>query len=128
MNHNYSDTIQLFEYSEKLTGVYNARNKSISATGLTNQDMEDIETLLRRMHQEHSNKLLPFDEYTFQYVPTITQPYQEKLIWVNALCSGQEDDWREKIIFVEGGGNCYFKVDVNLGTGDYYKLVINDDK
>lgn len=121
----YSDSIHIFEYSEELTGVYSTSNKSISAVRLTPSDMAQIDKIMQRMVSDNPGKLLPLDQYKMQYVPTITT-YDEKLIWVNAFCSDSER-WREEILFVLDGGNCFFKVQLNLLTDGYYKLAVNGE-
>ena len=68
---------------------------------------------------------LKLSGYRRQYVPIINKKGQKE-IWINFFCDDIEnDDWKNKIITVEDGGNCYYNIKINLNTKKYYELEIN---
>jgi hypothetical protein len=66
--------------------------------------------------------------YKRQYVPFVSAT-GEKEVWVNCFCtdgaSWKHDYWREDVVFVMDGGNCYFNVMINLTKGLCYDLMVN---
>jgi hypothetical protein len=44
----------------------------------------------------------------------------EPLLWMNYICAGSREDttgyWMKKVVYVLGGGDCYFNGSVNLKT------------
>lgn len=50
----------------------------------------------------------------------------QRLIYVNAVCGhGGNYDWRNELIGVEDGGDCYFQVVYNFETGEFSELIVN---
>ena len=59
----------------------------------------------------------------------------EKIIFINSMCELFTDydknndpiifDWRNEMIDVSDGGECYWNIKVNLSTNEYYELKIN---
>ncbi len=62
--------------------------------------------------------------YNLQLVAVIN-PQGEKEVWVNALCKRAKHDWQSDIVMVMDGGNCYYKLRINLTKGVYYGFGIN---
>jgi len=70
------------------------------------------------------------DRY-FQLVPA-TNEHGDKIVWVNCFSAESPDalkiffkKWRREIIYVEDGGNDFFRFYVNLNKKTYYQLVVN---
>ncbi len=49
----------------------------------------------------------------------------EKEVWVNCFCKTDGQNWKKESIQVDDGGNCYFRVKINLTTGKYHDLMVN---
>ena len=50
----------------------------------------------------------------------------EKEIWINFFCNEWESDgWKNDLMIVLDGGNCYFNLKVNLTNKTYSELIIN---
>ncbi len=82
-----------------------------------------------------SIKNLPF--YGRQYVCFVNSK-GERLIWVNALCrilksqveiNGEYElkkwDWQNKLILVDDGGDCYWRILINIDKETYSDFYIN---
>ena len=62
--------------------------------------------------------------YNLQLVAVIN-PHGEKEVWVNGLCKRAKHNWRSDIVLVMDGGNCYYKLRINLTKGTFYGFGIN---
>ena len=117
---------------------------------LTSKDLLDLENLLKKCINENNllqekkfNELnsdpecvykyiredfiIDLKNYKRQYVAVISSN-GEKEVWVNCFCSSFNSyvqNWREEIIVVQDGGNCYFNLKINLTKGEYYDFMIN---
>jgi hypothetical protein len=49
----------------------------------------------------------------------------DKEVWVNCFCRNAVGNWKEELILVQDGGNCYFQLKVNLNTKKYYEFTVN---
>jgi hypothetical protein len=96
---------------------------------LIQDEINEIEFLLIEAIQKynsdskHSSKIMPLNKYKLQFVPRINNK-GEKEVWVNSFCETGGHDWKKELIIVEDGGNCYFELDINLTTKQYYGLGI----
>lgn len=45
-------------------------------------------------------------------------------LFVNAICD-PDKDWRSRLIFVDGGGNCYYTFRFNVKSKQYFDIKIN---
>ncbi len=121
--------------------------KDIKPTDLTFDDLLKIEKILHKCindyNPEQERKFKEFNDqhpdykidknrfiidlsrYVRQYVATINSE-GEKEVWVNCLCS-TSGEWRNHLIFVMDGGNCFFSLKINLTTGQYYQFSVNGD-
>lgn len=70
--------------------------------------------------------VIDLSKYKRQYVATINKK-GEKEVWVNCFCDSWNEKWREYLILAFEGGNCYFNLKINLNTGEYYDLIVNED-
>lgn len=127
----------------KPEGLYSFFGKAKSTT-LTHDEIEHIELIIQDVvssiidhHNSERKKYLSkfpdkkflseYAEYFRQYVPAINE-YGEKVIWINFFCGKPKTDgWKNGIVDVRDGGDCYFNLKVNLTTQKYYDLSINSD-
>lgn len=64
--------------------------------------------------------------YKFQLIPYLNENGQ-KLVWVNAFCSKENDNWKSEPVIVSDGGDCYFNLTINLSKGKCESLIINGE-
>lgn len=68
----------------------------------------------RKAKEAKGYKINSLDQYKIQYVPYLNER-DEKEIWINGFCS-DSIDWKKETVTVLDGGNCYFKIRINLST------------
>lgn len=122
--------------------------KEAKPTELSNEDFQKIETILTKCITEYNEKLnkeyekdkkihpevkldlniylIDLTRYKRQYIEVINTKGQKE-VWVNCFCNTRKRNWKKDIIFVNDGGNCYFKLKINLSTGQYYDFIVNGD-
>ncbi len=62
----------------------------------------------------------------YQQLIAVINSKGEKVVWVNCLCTVENDpDWKTRIIEVLDGGACYFQIKVNLTNKIAYDLTVN---
>lgn len=121
--------------------------KNAKPTELTQSELIEIENILKTVVSENNerqkinlkehnekypkNKLketgfeIKLKGKKRQYVPVINEK-GEKEVWVNFFCSDWgNDNWKNDIMMVHDGGNCYFNLKVNLTNKTYSELSIN---
>jgi hypothetical protein len=64
------------------------------------------------------------NNYKAQIVPVMNKN-GEKEVWINCFCETSDIQWKEKIIMVKDGGNCYFNLKINLKTLKVYDFGVN---
>jgi len=123
---------------------------NLKSTELTNNDLEKIETVLLRFTEEYNSEqekryeetkakiaakypnseidkthfIIDLNQYKRQYY-AITNEKGEKEVWINCFCDSWGRNWREELILVLDGGNCYFNLKINLKTEQYYDVIVN---
>ena len=120
--------------------------KGSKPTDLTNDDLQKIETILNgcinnyNSEQEKKynkinaknpeykldkkNFIIDLTRYKRQYEAVINSK-EEKEVWVNCFCRTHNSNWKNEIVVVKDGGNCYFNLKINLTTGRYYDIMVN---
>lgn len=70
-------------------------------------------------------------KYYSQFIVAINKK-GEKEVWVNCFCDAfiQEQkpytiNWKKEIVQVEEGGNCFFRLTINLATNSFYDFSVN---
>jgi hypothetical protein len=66
------------------------------------------------------------NQYFRQYLAIVLDG--KKLIFVNAFCSieqGDSNDWRKHLVFVIGGGKCFWHATYDPSTKKFSNLIIN---
>lgn len=96
-------------------------------------DIELAEKLLKEcFDKEKSGTVNPFfgkslDEYNRQFIGAVIEG-GNRVILVNCFCRSEEkilNKWRDELVLVADGGNCFFHLKVNIDTGRYYGLMVN---
>ena len=127
--------------------INNWKFKNARSTILSKEEIEEIDLLIKkcignynpeqqqlfdslsRKHPEADLKIQNFiidlKRYRRQYFPVINEK-GEKEIWVNCFCQTYYKDWKNQVISVRDGGNCYFNLKINLTLKTYYGLMVND--
>lgn len=120
--------------------------KECKPADLTNNDLKQIETILNECIKDYNpereiqfqeindkhpelkldkkNFVIDLTLYKRQYVAVLNSK-GEKEVWVNCFCSNGNENWKENLVFVKDGGNCYFNLKINLTTGKYCELIVN---
>lgn len=100
--------------------------KNAKPSVLSVNEINELDKIISNFFADHKYALLDIKKYKRQYFPVINDK-GEKEVWVNCFCGHPDYDWKNKIVFVFDGGNCFFNVKVNLQTKKYYDLMINGE-
>jgi hypothetical protein len=79
---------------------------------------------LKRYKTSPSIKLT---NYKRQYVCGINKE-GDKIVWVNCFCSDSKEHlryWKQQVVFVMDGGDCYFNLKINLSKKTKYDIMVN---
>ncbi|MEA3334661.1 MAG: hypothetical protein U9R25_02050 [Chloroflexota bacterium] len=66
------------------------------------------------------------DEYQRQYIGLSFQDGRQ-IIYGNFFCNNSGRDWRQQLIFVLDGGECYFQVMFDVDFGEFVELRVNGE-
>jgi len=122
--------------------------KDCKQAELTLQDFDDIENLLNKCIDEFNpgqetrfneikskypeqnfdikNFTIDLKRYKRQYIAMINGK-GEKEVWINCICDIYTKDWRNGLIIVLDGGNCFFNLKINLTAKKYFELSVNGE-
>jgi hypothetical protein len=64
-------------------------------------------------------------DYMRQYLGIIEGG--EEIIYANFFCTDHETDWHNEFVFVMDGGDCFFSVKHNPGSGEFFDLSVNGE-
>lgn len=72
------------------------------------------------------NFIISLENHNRQYIPVINDK-NEKEIWINLFCTNYNEYpyWKETVILVIDGGNCYFNLKINLTKKTYSDFKMN---
>ena len=65
------------------------------------------------------------DEYQRQYIGVEREG--RPIIYGNYFCNSGGVDWRQKLVFVIDGGECFFQVEYDVESGLFIKLQVNGE-
>ena len=102
---------------------------------LNQKEVHQIDSLLRRCVSDYNKKLatnlragysIDFEKYKYkrQYMAVVNSK-GEKEVWINCFCNTWEKNWKNEIILVHDGGNCYFNLKINLTSGECFEVSVN---
>lgn len=117
--------------------------KNATSTTLSKGEIIEVESIVKNCIKEYNTEqekrfnatppelnlkkrdfLIDLTRYKRQYIPVINEK-GEKEVWVNCFCSTTGIDWKQNLVFVFDGGNCYFNLVVNLTKKSYCQLMVN---
>ncbi|MCF2490840.1 hypothetical protein [Dyadobacter sp. CY347] len=96
---------------------------------LNDEELREIDSLLRQCILENKGVLsMQLDSYDRQYVAVINQQ-KEKEVWVNCECKGKydTDSYKYRLVEADDGGDCYFRVKVNLDKHKFHSFSVNGE-
>ncbi|MHC1705014.1 MAG: hypothetical protein AB9846_13980 [Tenuifilaceae bacterium] len=136
--------IAVFPYDSSENWLF----KDCKPAELTNEDFLVIEKLLKKcideynpskekefielnsvnpnLNLEKKNFIIDLTRYKRQYIAMVNN-IGEKVVWINCFCNTLGNNWKEKLIFVKDGRNCYFNLKINLTREQFYELTVNGD-
>ncbi len=98
--------------------------KNSKSTDISSEELEILHVVISRCIHNEKNKLLSPTKYKRQYFPVINEK-GDKEVWVNCFCRNIDGNWKEELILVQDGGNCFFQLKVNLKAKKYYEFTVN---
>lgn len=106
-------------------------SKNAKPTTLSHPEIKLLDKLLNLAIKEYnkniSNNMFsikPLIVYKRQIVPIINNK-GEKEVWINCLCDRRDNTWKNQIIIVMDGGNCYFNLKINLTKKTFSQIAVN---
>ena len=131
------------EVVETLKTTYKAIPASASPTELSNSEFIKTEKLMTKAIEDYNLRvkegfkkrgekkkhakryqIMDLEEYKIQYVPYLNANGQKE-VWINGFCNDFESDWKNQILSVFDGGNCFFTIRLNLETGECLEIGTN---
>jgi hypothetical protein len=116
----------IFTYEKKF---YNYFTKDVKPYELTQKDLVGLDKILEKCFEDKKNKL---DKESNQYgkqIIAVTNSKNEIEVWVSCNCKDKrfKDEFDCQIMEVKDGGNCHFRLKVNLTKQSYSELSINGE-
>jgi len=65
------------------------------------------------------------DEYQRQYIGL--ELGGKQIIFGNFFCTSGRVNWREELVFMLDGGDCYFQVEYDVESGSFIMLMVNGE-
>ena len=104
-------------------------------TTLTNGELLLIDSLLKLCiliynenipSKQESAFKIDFAKYKYkrQYIAVLNDQGQKE-VWVNGFCNAGKTEWKNEILLVDDGGNCYFNLKLNLVSKECYEVMVN---
>ncbi|QDA62204.1 hypothetical protein [Hymenobacter jejuensis] len=90
---------------------------------LQEEEMEKMAKAYPAIPVRKENYVIDLSTYKKQLV-IWTNERGEKHVWVNCFCD-DKPYWKERIVEVTDGGNCYFNVKLNLTKRSWYSMDAN---
>ena len=98
---------------------------------LTSREVDDMEGILVKAIHTYNAKALDIssvrklEKYWRQYIPFINSSGQKE-VWINFICQ-PAPVWKQEVVRILDGGNCFFNVKINLVTRKVYDLFVEGD-
>lgn len=110
-----SSMIAILPFSDFNSKIFNSKREA----RLDNHDLKEIEIILQ--NKLKNEKVKNLHSYFKQYIATYNSKNQ-KVIWINFLCSTHGSKWMEERIMIKDKKNCYFNLKINLSNGKIIKF------
>jgi hypothetical protein len=104
---------------------YGYKPKTIKAYDLKQNELIELDQILKRCFKENSSKLKNINKYLKQCIVVINDK-QEKEVWVSCYCKGfnLKETYKYDLIRMNDGGNCNINLKINLTKHNYTDLNI----
>lgn len=88
---------------------------------------------LERYNKENADRTINPANYYFQYIVALS-PRGSKMVYLNAICQSvanrtgrleKNSNWREKLIRVDDGGECFFQLLIDINKERVVSLSVN---
>lgn len=124
-NESYTQTIILTSDTTYAVIKFNSEDtwifKNSKPIDLSFNEIAELDKIILECVNNYKDELLDIKKYKRQYIPAINDN-GEKLVWINCFCKHFDYDWKNQVIMVVDGGNCYFQMKINLTTKKYYNF------
>ena len=107
-------------------------DKSYKPAKLTITDINEIDNLINKAVKKHNKTATKYfqienpSRYYKQFIAAINSK-GEKIAWANCFCSIKDVNyWKKSAVLSADGGNCYFKLKINLSKGTTYDFTVNN--
>jgi hypothetical protein len=89
---------------------------------------EDVQKGMKiiKSYLSGNKEIRNLNEYKIQFFGYINEK-DEKILFANFFCDDFGKNWEKEMIIVKDGGNCYFKITVNLDKKEAFDLNINGE-
>lgn len=116
----------VFTYDKKF---YDYFPKDVKPYELTQKDLIELDNILKKCFEENNTKLnKKSSQYAKQIIAVINSKNDIEL-WVSCNCKDKrfKNEFEYAIIQVQDGGNCHFRLKINLTKQSYSDLSINGE-
>ena len=119
---------------DELISTYQILPESTTTTSLSTAELGVVKALLTKCIKDYNDQMkdgfkkrgekkrharmyqiMNLSNYKVQIVPYINEK-GEKEVWINGFCDNFSANWRTEIVQVFDGGNCYFRVRLNISN------------
>ena len=91
--------------------------------------VQSEEAFIKCLNNQKHRFNYSLNNYTRQYAGLINDKGQ-KILWINFFCDepNTKKDWKQSVVAVEDGGDCYFELKLNLDTKTCFDWHINPEE
>ena len=118
----------IFTFDEKFHSniSYGYNPKTIKAYDLKQNELEELDKILKKCFVENNTKLKVINKYVKQCIVVINQQHEIE-VWVSCYCKTkyEKQNYKYSIIQMNDGGNCNVNLKVNLTKHNYSELNIS---
>ena len=116
-----------FSFEEKFHERYfRNRSKNIKPLDLNQNELTELDEILKKCFSENSSKLRNINQYLKQCIVVLNEK-QEKEIWISCYCKDFDlnETFQYSLIDMSDGGNCNINLKINLTKHNYSDLNIS---
>lgn len=116
-----------FSFEEEFHKRYfNSKPNTLKASDLNQQELVELDQILKKCFSDNASKLRKFDKYVNQCIIIINEKL-EKEILIKSYCKDSYDKngFKYSLIMMDDGGNCNISVKINLTNHNYSDLSIS---
>ena len=99
-------------------------------TGLDLVEIHNVQNIIKKAIGEYNSKQQEVGKITglerYRYQIMAVEENDEKLVWINSMCS-EKKDWKRRVAIVADGGTCYFNFYINLTKKTYDRFSVNGE-